>query len=193
MLPPKSVPMSKGVSPAAMAAPAPPLDPPGERERSKGLRVNPCMALWVEKLSVNSGVLVFPRRIAPADLSRATMVASSSGTNARRPRVPQVGTTPAVSKQSLMVIGTPARGPTGSPDASRASMAAAFDRAVSSMVTNALSDGLIASIRRKWASTSSTLVVSRFLTRRARVRAESKVIVKPSAVVRSARLRFGDH
>ena len=41
MLPPVSLPMSSGEPPAQMIAPAPPLEPPGVRLRSNGLRVWP--------------------------------------------------------------------------------------------------------------------------------------------------------
>ena len=37
-----SEPVARGTSPAASAAPAPPLDPPGVRSRFHGLRVGPC-------------------------------------------------------------------------------------------------------------------------------------------------------
>ena len=36
--PPPSLPCANGSSPAATAAPAPPLDPPAERVRSQGVR-----------------------------------------------------------------------------------------------------------------------------------------------------------
>src|SRR4051794_41891129 len=45
--PPPSVPSANGTIPAATAAPEPPLDPPGVRSRSHGLRVSPYSALSV--------------------------------------------------------------------------------------------------------------------------------------------------
>src|SRR5436190_14845385 len=47
MLPPVSVPMAPSASPAATAAPEPPLDPPGMRVVSHGLRVAPQCGLSV--------------------------------------------------------------------------------------------------------------------------------------------------
>ena len=41
MEPPPSPPVAIGTSRAATAAPEPPLEPPGVRERSQGLRVTP--------------------------------------------------------------------------------------------------------------------------------------------------------
>jgi hypothetical protein len=38
MEPPPSLPCAKGTRPAATAAPAPPLDPPADRDRSHGVR-----------------------------------------------------------------------------------------------------------------------------------------------------------
>src|SRR4051812_29987911 len=45
--PPPSVPSARAVIPAATDAPAPPLDPPGVRPRSQGLRVSPYTLLSV--------------------------------------------------------------------------------------------------------------------------------------------------
>ena len=47
MEPPPSVPMASGPRPAATAALAPPLEPPGVRSRFHGLRVTPKRRLWV--------------------------------------------------------------------------------------------------------------------------------------------------
>ncbi len=55
-----------GPSPAATAAAAPPLEPPGVRSRSQGLRVRPKSGLSVSALWPNSEVLVLPRMTAPA-------------------------------------------------------------------------------------------------------------------------------
>src|SRR5436853_7488500 len=107
MLPPVSLPMSSGDPPAAMIAAAPPLLPPHVRAASKGLLVRPYTMLSVSYASVSSGVFVLPIRIAPAARSRDTAVASAVGTNDARPAVPPVVMTPAVSRLSLMVTGTP--------------------------------------------------------------------------------------
>ena len=78
--PPPSVPIASGAMPAASAALAPPLEPPGVRSRFQGLRVTPCSGLSVSTLWANSGRLVVPIGIAPAAFTRAVTVASRSGT-----------------------------------------------------------------------------------------------------------------
>src|SRR5215475_15380611 len=78
--PPPSVPMASGPIPAATAALAPPLDPPGVRSRFHGLRVIPNTRLWVAPIHPIIGVLVFPSWMAPAASSRSTMGAFSAGT-----------------------------------------------------------------------------------------------------------------
>ena len=64
--PPPSVPMASGPRPAATAALAPPLEPPGVRSRFHGLRVGPKSRLWVAPIQPIIGVLVLPSWIAPA-------------------------------------------------------------------------------------------------------------------------------
>ena len=81
--PPPSVPTCSGPSPAAQAAEAPPLDPPGVRSRFQGLRVGPKSRLWVAPIQPIVGVLVLPSMMPPAALSRATIGASSFGTLSR--------------------------------------------------------------------------------------------------------------
>ena len=80
MDPPPSVPMARGPSPAATAALAPPLEPPGVRSRFHGLRVIPKSKLWVAPIQPKVGVLVLPSWIAPAARRRSTIGASSVGT-----------------------------------------------------------------------------------------------------------------
>jgi hypothetical protein len=80
MEPPPSVPMASGPSPAATAALAPPLEPPGVRSRCQGFRVIPKTRLWVAPIQPKVGVFVFPSWMAPAAFIRATMGASSVGT-----------------------------------------------------------------------------------------------------------------
>src|SRR5215470_12021535 len=63
--PPPSVPIPIGPSPAATAAAAPPLEPPGVRMRFHGLRVTPNVGLSVTALKPNSERLVLPRITAP--------------------------------------------------------------------------------------------------------------------------------
>src|SRR5262249_48539404 len=83
MDPPPSVPRARGASPAATAAPAPPDEPPGVRSWSHGLRVRPKIRLSVMPTQPIVGVLVLPRRMAPAAFMRATAGASSVGTLSR--------------------------------------------------------------------------------------------------------------
>ena len=56
--------------PAATAAAEPPLEPPGEREVSQGLRVGPYSRGSVVMLNPSSGVLVRPSDTSPAALKR---------------------------------------------------------------------------------------------------------------------------
>src|SRR4029453_9709440 len=85
--PPPSDPCAIGASPAATAAAAPPLDPPGVRERSHGFRHTPLSTDSVTAVVPNSGVLVLPRITNPAARNRRTTAMSCSGTwlaNARQ-------------------------------------------------------------------------------------------------------------
>ena len=66
-----------GTSAAATAAAAPPLEPPGVRCRSHGLRVMPPARVSVKHWAASSGVRVMPTTIAPAARSRAMKAASS--------------------------------------------------------------------------------------------------------------------
>src|SRR5215470_7156941 len=79
MEPPPSVPTASGPSPAATAAPAPPLEPPAVRDGSHGFRVGPNSRLSVTPLCPNSGVFVLPTVMAPATLRRSTQTVSSAG------------------------------------------------------------------------------------------------------------------
>ena len=78
--PPVSEPRPTSASPAATAAIGPPLEPPGTRARSQGLRV-----VWNEEFSVdepiaNSSVFVLPRIRRPCALQRSATVESDTGT-----------------------------------------------------------------------------------------------------------------
>ncbi len=88
--PPPSVPMASGPMPAATAALAPPLEPPGVRSRFHGLRVTPKSRLCVAPIQPIIGVLVLPSWIAPAARMRSTIGASSVGTLSAKSRVPNV-------------------------------------------------------------------------------------------------------
>lgn len=106
--------------PEVTAAPVPPLEPPAERFRSRGLRVVSKRKLVVLTSWANSGVLVLPSRTAPAAFIRSTAMASSSGTKCSRIREPNVVLSPRVWRLSLATNGTPSRARAGAPDASLA-------------------------------------------------------------------------
>src|SRR5205807_4263925 len=125
MEPPVSDPRASGAKPAATAAALPPLDPPGTRLGSCGLRVGPKAEFSVEDPMANSSRLVLPTITAPADRSRATTVASYGGRHPSRIRDEQVVGTPLVQMLSLRTTGTPASGPTSSPAATRRSTSSA--------------------------------------------------------------------
>ena len=105
--PAPSEPSASGASPAATAAAPPPVDPPGVRVRSQGLRDSPNSGLSVEPRQANSGRLVRPRKMAPAARSPATLGASSGATNSAISREPYVERSPAVQRLSLIEMGTP--------------------------------------------------------------------------------------
>ena len=81
--PPVSVPGASATMPAATAAPDPPLDPPGTRLGSCGLRHVPYQGLSEVVPQASSCVLSFPMQTAPAPASSATTSASLSGTLSR--------------------------------------------------------------------------------------------------------------
>ena len=70
--PPPSLPCASGSIPAATAAAEPPLDPPGVRSRSHGLRVGPVWRGSVVGRIPNSGRFVTPTITNPASRSRRT-------------------------------------------------------------------------------------------------------------------------
>ena len=77
--PPPSEPCASVPMPAASAAAAPPLDPPGVRVSSYGLRVAPNRRFSVVGRAPISGVFVLPISTAPARRRRATQAASEPG------------------------------------------------------------------------------------------------------------------
>jgi hypothetical protein len=74
-LPPVSEPSAARHRSAATAAALPPLDPPGTRVVSHGLRVVKYAEFSVLEPIANSSVLVLPSSTAPASTSRFTAVA----------------------------------------------------------------------------------------------------------------------
>ena len=119
--------------------------------------MTPESALSVTPLWANSGVVVFPTRIAPAARSRATTTASSVGTRSAKRTAPIVVRMPAVSSVSFTEKGTPWRRPSGAPRITASSARRASARASSAVtVTKALRGPFRRSIRARTASTAST-------------------------------------
>ena len=156
--PPPSVPTCKAPMPSAQAAAAPPLEPPGVRARSQGLRVMPVSALSVTPFQPNSGVVVLPISTAPCSRSRAVAGASScQGWSLAIARLPRKVGQPRVRIRSLMVVGTPSSSPCGAPRCQRASEARAAASARSASTRQkALTAGPKRSIRASTAWTAST-------------------------------------
>src|SRR5262249_46661522 len=75
--PSPSEPSAAPTSPAATAAPVPPLEPPGARCRSHGLRVAPNVAVSVNGHRHSSGTFVLPMITPPAARSLRTPAASA--------------------------------------------------------------------------------------------------------------------
>ena len=78
--PPPSLACANGTIPEATAAAAPPLEPPGVRVRSHGLRVAPHATGSVVGTLPSSGLFVRPAMTTPAARYRATSVVSASET-----------------------------------------------------------------------------------------------------------------
>ena len=76
MEPPVSVPRVATAVPEATAAAEPPLEPPGTRVRSQGLRVIWRALFSVDEPIANSSMLSLPKGMAPAARRRVMTVAS---------------------------------------------------------------------------------------------------------------------
>src|SRR2546425_5329603 len=153
--PPRSVPRPIGASPAATAAPVPPLDPPAVVLKFHGFRVVPKILLVVLTSWANSGVLLLPTTTAPAFRNRSTETASSSGTRCSWIVDPNVVRSPAVWMTSLTTNGTPSSGRGRSPARRRRSHSAAFSSARGLTVQMALTAGLSCAIRSRNARVTS--------------------------------------
>src|SRR5256885_8167283 len=103
--------MPSAAKPAATAAAEPPLDPPGTRLGSCGLRVGPNAEFSVDEPIANSSRFVLPTTTAPAARRRSTTVASYGGRQPSRMRDEHVVGMPRVAKLSFSATGTPASGP----------------------------------------------------------------------------------
>ena len=109
--PPVSVPRAPGTSPAATAAPLPPLEPPQMRVVSQGLWAAPKWGLTVVAPQANSWVFSFPTTTAPARRRPATAAASSRATLSARIREPAVVRLRRDVDHVLDATGTPYSGP----------------------------------------------------------------------------------
>ena len=98
-----------GTIPAATAAAEPPLEPPGVRSVSHGLRVTPQVIDSVNGQSPTSGIVVLPTTIAPAARIRLT-TSESSGALVTIAPVPRLVISPPMAISSLTAIGTPRSG-----------------------------------------------------------------------------------
>ena len=105
--PPISLPIPNGLIPEAMAAPSPPLEPPGVTALFHGLNVLPLRGLSVSKRIPISGIFVLPIGMAPAFNILSTNGAFRGGMDSARRGRPFVVGVPTKSIFSFMVIGTP--------------------------------------------------------------------------------------
>ena len=154
--PPPSEPCAMAVMPAATAAAAPPLEPPGVRSGSQGLRAGPNTRFSVVALCPCSGVLVLPTMIPPAARTRSVHRAFDGAVPSSTSE-PWESRTPATASRSLIGTGTPCRGPNSRPRMTASSAARASLMAWSAItVTNAPSDSLSRSIRSSVNCISST-------------------------------------
>ncbi len=103
--PAPSEPIAAGTTPAATAAAAPPLEPPGVWSVFQGLRVAPCRGVSVKCHWPTSGAWVLPITIAPASRRRRT--ASASRAAGRPPPQPNGVVWPVRSTSSLIATGHP--------------------------------------------------------------------------------------
>jgi hypothetical protein len=108
--PAPSLPWASGPRPAATAAAAPPLDPPGVLARFQGLKEGPNTRFPESPFQPSSGVFVFPNMTAPAAYNRSTMGESSSGIQPGSINEPRAVRMPRVGVRSLIETGMPASG-----------------------------------------------------------------------------------
>src|SRR5215469_959221 len=184
MEPPVSVPIPSGASYAATAADDPPDEPPGTRVRSHGLAEGPNAEFSVDEPMANSSMLVFPRMITPASLSRLVTVASYGGRQPSRIFDPQVVGMSLVVSTSLSASGTPPSGPSGSPAARlRSTSSAAASAPTPATCRNACRRGSTATIRSRCAWVTSTADTSPEATAAASSAAVSRMSSGASAVI----------
>lgn len=185
-----SLPWAIAPMPLAVAVAAPPLEPPGVRPASHGLRVAPWSALSVNQRIEKVGVLVRPMTMPPARRRLATTGLSRAAIAFLNATTPLSVGEPAMSTFTLIVIGTPWSAPTGSPRASAWSAAVASARADScSGRTTALIAGLTASSRASAASIASRQEALRSRMRAASATASSRQSSEAMRAPRSGRSR----
>ena len=156
-----SVPSAQTTSPAATAAALPPLEPPGTRSRSHGLRTGPNAEFSLDDPIANSSQFVLPISTLPWPDSRAQAVHSYGGTYSSRISEPHVVRIPCVASTSFSASGMPATACCGAPVPRCASSSAARSSATSGVrVRNARTSSSTASIRRSDDSTTSVAVTS---------------------------------
>src|ERR1700716_2279909 len=105
-----SLPWARAPMPVAVAAPAPPLEPPGVTAGSRGFNVRPCSALSVKMRIEKAGALVRPTMMAPAFFRLATTGLSSWAMKSFSGITPLSVGSPAWSTLTLVVTGTPCSG-----------------------------------------------------------------------------------
>ena len=160
---PVSLPVPSTAKLAAMAAPVPPLDPPGVRVRSYGFSVCPPSELTDDPFSASSVWLALPMTMAPASRRRATTNASRGGTERASVTAPPVVGRSAVSTLSLRIRGMPCSGGRAIPATRSRSIPAAASSARGFTVMMARSAGPFlsnAAMRSRHSRTTSTQVVS---------------------------------
>src|SRR5579884_4242909 len=150
-----SEPTAAIASSAATLAAAPPDEPPGQRSMFQGLRVGPKSDASVEEPCAKASILVFPRLIAPASVTRRTTVASYGGTKFLNTLLEAVVLTPFVQKLSLMEMGTPSKGRTSPLSIKKSAFWACSSACSSVKVTNACTFGSMAFILSRQALVSS--------------------------------------
>ena len=144
--PPPSEASAPPTRPAATAEAEPPLEPPGVRLRSHGLRVAPNVGDSVNGVISSSGTWVLPMITAPAARSRRTTSASSRA-GSPNALVPRAVTSPATFVSSLIAIGTPSSGRVSPPRRRPSAWSASVSARSANTTRNALSVGLRRAIR----------------------------------------------
>src|SRR5258708_10081564 len=128
--------------PAAVAAAAPPEEPPGVRRGPHGLRGPPYGGLSAAPLHASPEQLVIPTRTAPALRILSPHHASRGATKSLNRREPCDPRQPAAQRLSFRVYGTPASGRNSREATRRSTSSASAKERSASICTTALSPGL---------------------------------------------------